>query len=163
MGCNQNWGELLEKVEKTKDPITYQALSTLQYEAKGMKVDLQWVTRCLWNFLGNHMDDSLYRRRLQLASGEEGNGLEIWRVLFRENEGGAKQVVLSGIRTLHNFPRCPKTDELQAYIGEWLMARQRFGGDMPDVPPQNHVLQHAPRRGARGYQEEGGHQHTSRT
>ena len=33
---------------------------------------------------------------------------------------------------MHSFPRCTRTDELQAYLGEWLLTRQRFGTDMPD-------------------------------
>ena len=42
-----------------------------------------------------------------MAGGEDRNGIEVLKKLYRENEGGAEQVALAGLRRFHQFPACP--------------------------------------------------------
>ena len=64
---------------------------------------------------------------------EEDNGIELWRALFIENEGGAEQVQLGGMNSLHSFPPCPGPSDLQHWIGQWQICRQKFGHDLPEI------------------------------
>ena len=51
-------------------------------------LDMVTVAPILWAFLGSHaLGNKVYERRLQLTSGEDNNGLELWRSLCQENEG----------------------------------------------------------------------------
>ena len=70
------------------------------------------------------MGDHVYSRRVQMVNGETCNGLELWRRLYVENEGGAEQVVMAGLRRLHNFPQCPDRSKLGAWLGEWLTLKK---------------------------------------
>ena len=60
------------------------------------------------------------------------NGLELWRVLWRDNEGGALQVEVADLGALHTFPACPSEVDLPIYLGEWLSLAQEQGGDLPE-------------------------------
>ena len=46
--------------------------------------------------------DSIYSNRNTLSGGGN-NGFELWRSLFILHEGGADQVALGGIGSLHDF------------------------------------------------------------
>ena len=109
-------------------------------------LDLPWISRRLWTFLGPRLGDDVYMRRVQLAGGEENNGIELWRKIFMTYEGGAEQVALGGLRRFHRFPPCPPKDELGHYLGEWSYLRTRFGSNIPDsslwtmsmsIPPED--------------------------
>ena len=45
----------------------------------------------------------LYEKRVQLAGGMDGNGLELWRALLNEYEGGDEFVKLGDRSDLHFF------------------------------------------------------------
>ena len=62
----------------------------------GVPVDMQWISRHLWSFTGRNVTDVVHGRRLNMTLNEEDNGIELWRALFIENEGGAEQVQLGG-------------------------------------------------------------------
>ena len=46
--------------------------------------------------------------------------------------GGAEQVQSGGMSNLHSFPQCPKIDDLQHWLGQWQMTRQKYGADLPE-------------------------------
>lgn len=76
--------------------------------------------------------NSVYDRRLQLTNGEDCNGLELWRRLFIEHQGGAEQSMMAGIQSVHRFPRCPHESNLGGYLGEWLSLRRQVGMYLPE-------------------------------
>ena len=70
---------------------------------------------------------------MALTQNEADNGFELWRALYVENEGGAEQVALGGMSNLHAFPKCPRVDDLQHWLGQWQMTRQKYGADLPEM------------------------------
>ena len=80
-----------------------------------------------------NIDNDLHGRRLALTQNDVDNGFELWRALFIENEGGAEQVALGGMSNLHSFPQCPRIDDLQHWLGQWQMTRQKYGADLPET------------------------------
>ena len=70
----------------------------------GAALDLVWLSKELWSFLGPKLGEDPYKNRVQTARGEDRNGLELWRNLFEANQGGAEQVALAGLRRFHKFP-----------------------------------------------------------
>ena len=99
----------------------------------GVTVDLHWIAKHLWSFIGRNVTDVVHGRRLTLTQNQEDNGVELWRALFVENEGGAEQVQLGGMNSLHAFPQCPSVGDLQHWVGQWQITRQRFGNDLPEI------------------------------
>ena len=94
LSTNLNWGSVLEVIEKERVPLTKARLQTIA-GIDDAPMDMVKVSQLLWAFLGNHcLKNSIYERRLQLTSGEDNNGFELWRALFQENEGGAEQVIM---------------------------------------------------------------------
>ena len=59
--------------------------------------------------------------------------MELWRALFVKHEGGADQVELGGIGSLHSFPQCDKMESLQLWVGKWQEMKDTFGGGISDV------------------------------
>ena len=81
--------------------------------------------------LGSLMTDQVHPRREALAGGEEGNGIELWRALHWEYEGGATACHIHGVRSFHNFPKCKDIKDLAVHIGEWQKARAMYASNMP--------------------------------
>ena len=78
------------------------------------------------------MADSIYNNRNVLAGGHN-NGLELWRSLFVKHEGGADQVELGGMESLHTFPKCDKVESLQFWIGKWNEVKEAYGSGISDA------------------------------
>ena len=95
----------------------------------------------LWVLIGKNINDELHGRRLALTQNDADNGFELWRALFKENEGGAEQVALGGMSNLHSFPQCPRIEDLQHWLGQWQMVRQKFGADLPEIHLRQMFLQ----------------------
>ena len=93
--------------------------------------DLCGLPQALWTLLGTLMGDEIHPRREALAGGEEGNGLELWRVLYLENEGGAMACHTQGVRGFHTFPKCSNLQDLNVHIGQWLHPGARYATDRP--------------------------------
>ena len=109
MGNNLNWGRLLELTEQQRSPLTRERLARM-IKVDEASADLNRISNHLWSFLGQHcLANNVYDRRLQLTNGEDCNGLELWRQLDLENQGGAEHVMMAGITRLQRFPRCPHT------------------------------------------------------
>ena len=99
----------------------------------GVTVDFKWLSQHLWVFIGKNINDDLHGRRLALTQNDADNGFELWRALYIENEGGAEQVALGGMSNLHAFPQCPRVEDLQHWLGQWQMTRQKFGAGLPEA------------------------------
>ena len=131
VGGYQAWGRLLDLVQKYRQPLTFRALNDIR-SVDDAPLNLPWLSRHLWTFLGPRLGDSIYQRRVQMAGGEDSNGLELWRRLFIENEGGAEQVALAGLRRFHAFPKCTKKEDLSTFLGDWTHLRNQHGSTIPD-------------------------------
>ena len=132
MASNQSWGRVLELVERQRAPLSKERLAGIG-GVDDAPMDLNKISAQLWSFLGQYcLGNKVYDRRLQLTNGEDFNGLELWRRLFLENQGGAEHVMLAGIRRLHRFPRCPSKAKLGGYLREWLTLQRQYGGYLPD-------------------------------
>ena len=129
---NPSYSYIFELIEKEKQPIDMNALQ-LYTLPNGVVVDMNWVAKHLWSFIGRNVTDTVHGRRLTLTQNQEDNGIELWRALFVENEGGAEQVQLGGMNSLHSFPQCPGVSDLQHWVGQWQITRQRFGNDLPEM------------------------------
>ena len=93
--------------------------------------DLLTLSADLWSSLETIMTDSLLARREALAGGEEANGFELWRILYWDHEGEAQQCQIAGVRSFLTFGQCKDIKVLNAHIGEWFRARNRYGGGVP--------------------------------
>ena len=67
-----------------------------------------------------------------MAGGNE-NGIELWRAYFVKHEGGADQVELGGIGSLHSFPQCDKVENPQHWIGKWIEVKDTYGAGVSDL------------------------------
>ena len=75
MSTDLNWGRLLEVVETQPQPHTNARLARMT-GLDDAPLDLHKITQILWAFLGSHvLKTSVDERRLQLAGGEDNNGL----------------------------------------------------------------------------------------
>lgn len=122
---NHRWRGLLETLQTWQTPSTVEWLQT-QSECGYNAWDL---SQKLEAFLVEHMTDSLYRRRRQLAGGVLGNGFEMWRWLFNEFQGRSEAIKLGGARRLQEWPRCTKLDQLSAHIDDWCDCLQQHCPD----------------------------------
>ena len=130
---NKCWGYLFGEIEAQKAPIHRANLVMRSFNIEGcsFEVDLAWASNQVWTFVGEHVVDTIYTNRGILSGGGE-NGLELWRALFLKHEGGATQVELGGMGSLHSFPQCDKPENLQIYIGKWQEMKDTYGGGISD-------------------------------
>ena len=129
---NLGYAQIFEMIEAQGSKIQ-QANLQLGVLDNGVQVDYKWLSQHLWVFLGKNINDDLHARRLALTQNDADNGFELWRALFIENEGGAEQVALGGMSNLHAFPQCPRVDDLQHWLGQWQMTRQKYGAGLPEA------------------------------
>ena len=117
VNTNHNYSKIFDLVEGTKVPIKWATLSTA-YVQELPFLDWQWVATHIWTFTANYLNDTQIERRGTLCMGEEFNGLELWRTLFRENCGGSVQ--LANLERGHfiAFPKCDKASELRIHLGQ---------------------------------------------
>ena len=125
---NNCWGHLFNEIEGHKLPICKQHLVMRSFNVDGclFEVDLSWASNALWTFIGEHVVDTVYTNRGILSGGCE-NGLELWRGLYLKHEGGADQVELGGMGSLHSFPQCDKVENLQLWVGKWQEIKDMYG------------------------------------
>ena len=98
-------GRVLEVIQRERMPVTMDRLSRMRID--GAWLDLVQISDRLWGLLGAHIKEPLYMTRMQMVSGEEGNGLELWRKLYMTCEGGAEQVHMAGVNRFMTFQPCP--------------------------------------------------------
>ena len=97
-----------------------------------VQVNFRWVNNVLWTFIGKHISDVMYTNRSIMTGGAE-NGIELWRAYYTKHEGGADQVELGGIGSLHSFPQCDKAENLQHWIGKWVEVKDLYGAGVSDL------------------------------
>ena len=131
---NSDWNYVFAEVEKQRTPIARDLLKNnwLMADGAAIDVDFAWCSNTLWTFIGEHVADSIYNNRNVLAGGHN-NGLELWRSLFVKHEGGADQVELGGMESLHTFPKCDKVESLQFWIGKWNEVKEAYGSGISDA------------------------------
>ena len=131
---NPDWLTIFSEIEKQKEPIIRDALRTGVLNGNGytFDVDFRWIANALWTFIGKHLVDSIYSNR-SILSGGGNNGLELWRSLFIKHEGGADQVELGGMGSLHSFPQCDKVENLQLWVGKWQEMKDLYGAGISDT------------------------------
>ena len=123
------YSALIKMIEAETTPLT---MVRLQNGAAGIDGDLVYIASQMWGIMGDYMVDPLYDRRIQLASGEDENGVELWRRFWRDHEGGAEQVRTAGVQNLHSFPPCTSVAGLTNWLGEWNTCRLTHGTFLPD-------------------------------
>ena len=74
----------------------------------------------------------------------EGDGLELWRRLFKEYQGSDELTNLAGRTKLLEFPQCKQLKRLNHHLDEWLELLHKFGGDMGPVTVQTLFLKTRP-------------------
>ena len=131
VNTNHNYCKIFDLVETTKSPIKWAALASTQV-AELPFLDWQWVATHLWTFTANYLTDTQIERRGTLCMGEEFNGLELWRTLYRENCGGSAQ--LANLERGHfiAFPKCNNASELRIHLGQWIEMKQKYGIGLPE-------------------------------
>ena len=93
LSSNQGWGKVMWMVQREREPLTYQRLATTNYEDTGLQLDWVWIARPPYTFLFNHVTQGRKRGLpRKVGQGEELNGLELWRKLYVDNEGGYAEV-----------------------------------------------------------------------
>ena len=129
----QRYRQLLEYVETTLAPLRREFL--LGTNVDGINA---WdISTMVEAFLVDWFPRNMYNRRKQLSGGEQGNGLEMWRRLYTQYQGGADAVEYGGIQRLQEFPRYPSKDlsRLSDHMDDWLDVLSQYG----------HELEHCPR------------------
>lgn len=130
---NGDWHYIFAEIETQKAPITRDLLKFSYINADGYTadVDFGWCASALWTLIGKHVIDSVYNNRNVLAGGHN-NGLELWRAFFVKHEGGADQVELGGMGSLHSFPQCDNMESLQFWVGKWTEMKDAYGVGISD-------------------------------
>ena len=129
--------------QRAKDAITYaerQAGNVPGFP----NVQWLWITKALWVFICEVSPGTRSTVSLKVGPGQEMNGLELWRNMYYEYEGGAAEV-----RDQHRecFVRCPKC-HVPTYIHEHLNAWEALAGKHGATLPDEHHTKRALPHGA---------------
>ena len=81
---NPKWARLLLFAQACSSPISPHVLLQQTYGTNNGR-DL---ANELYNFVGKWLGATLFSQMQSMAGGVEGNGFELWRVLFKDNESG---------------------------------------------------------------------------
>ena len=121
------WREIFRMCEESEGPITRQYLESLHigngYSAWPVAEDLE-------NFLVKYLSDDIYERREAWCGGEDGNGFELYRNLFREFEGGSTLVRMGGRKLLNSYGRPQRGEDIQKHFEDWQILLNKFGSDL---------------------------------
>ena len=74
----------------------------------------------------------------------DGNGLELWRALYNEYEGGDEFVKLGGRTDLQNFEKITSTVGITQKLADWQHAILLHGGDIGIVTRRTMLLKILP-------------------
>ena len=131
VSVNHNYSTVFNLIENTKSPIRWNSLATTVARELPY-LDWQWVATHIWTFTAGFLVDTQLSRRTTLVMGEEFNGIELWRSLFRESCGGSVQ--LSNMERSHfiAFPRCDKAADLSIHLGQWIELKGKYGLHLPE-------------------------------
>ena len=70
----------------------------------------------LETFIIKYVSEGLYGKRYKWTKGEEGNGFELFRALFKEYEGGHALVKLGGRKLCNNYAKCTLRDDVDQRV-----------------------------------------------
>ena len=130
VGTNVNYSKIFEMIEKEKVPIHWNMLATTKIASLPM-VNWEWIATHLWTFTGGYLEDGLLSRRIMMCSGEEFNGLELWRVLYQQNSGGSVPLENLEREYFVSFPKCDKVIDLQPHLAQWVQLKNKYGVGLP--------------------------------
>ena len=126
---NPEWIKVLRMVEAEKERIT---LARVKQAGPILGVDTVELAHELCAFLGVAMEDDWVKKRTRLGGGEPYNGFEIWRRIYYSNQGGDDLIEVSGVRYLHNFPKCTNLRKLDEHVDKWLELHAKHGEGLSD-------------------------------
>ena len=93
VSCNPRWHYVIQAIEAEKTPLT---LAKIVSSNLIPGVNMHDLTCEMFSFLGTIISATVHKKRLRLAGGEKGNGMEMWRRLYFDNAGGGEMADLSG-------------------------------------------------------------------
>ena len=131
ISTNVYYSEVFDLIEQTKNILTLQTLNDARVPTLP-NVHWRWLASHLWTFIGKWMTNGQLDRRITLASGEEYNGVELWRALFVEYHGGSVEMSKCERGYFINFPKCAKDEELQGHVQQWNTLRLKYGNGLPE-------------------------------
>ena len=131
ISTNVYYCEVFDLIESTKQMLTLKTLNDARVPSLP-NVNWRWLASHLWTFLGRWMNNTQLDRRITLASGEEYNGVELWRALFTEYHGGSVEMSKCERGYFINFPRCTKDEDLQGHVQQWNTLRLKYGCGLPE-------------------------------
>ena len=102
VSCNPRWHYVIEEIEAEKTPLTLTKITTSNIIPGVNNVDLAHE---MFSFLGTIFGAVVQKKRLRLAGGEKGNGMELWRRLYFDNASGGKLADLSGEKCFFQLPQ----------------------------------------------------------
>ena len=128
--ATQRWRFLMDYASKCRVPFTKQWL--LETNVDGINAwDLSTILEA---FLVDWFPKAMYRRRVPLAGGEHGNGLEMWRRLHNEYKGDDDAIEFGGVRRLQEFARCNDLKLLPSHLDDWLEVLSTYGSELEHCP-----------------------------
>ena len=69
-------------------------------------------------------------KKYKWTSGEEGNSFELFRALFKENEGGHALVKHGGRKLLNSYGKCTRRDDVDEHVTRWLELSNKHATDL---------------------------------
>ena len=121
---NDRWRVVLDYVAKCPQIFSFAEMGTQTMD----NYYLHDLARILFNWISAWLPKRLYNKRLQLAGGEFGNGLELWRRLRIRYEGTGDICEVAGVDGLHAFPKCKQVKELEEHLDDWEEMVDLYGG-----------------------------------
>ena len=93
VSCNPRWHGLIKMIEAERVQLTTARISASNLIPGTPMND---ISNELYAFMGTVVGPTVHKKRLRLAGGERGNGFEMWRKCFVDNQGGGELADLSG-------------------------------------------------------------------
>ena len=63
-----------------------------------------------------YVSEGLYGKRYKWTNGEEGNGFELYRALFKEYEGSHALVKLGGRKLFNSYGKCTLRADVDEHV-----------------------------------------------
>ena len=80
----------------------------------------------------------------KVGATEELNGLELWRRLYVDSEGGAVEVEIQDSDCFLRFPECKDIRHLNEYLNTWESMAAQHGAHLPDQHLQSMLKNNLP-------------------
>ena len=113
VACNPRWHGLIATIEAERSQLTVTRISASNIIPGVSMIDLAIE---LFAFMGTVIGTTVHKKRLRLAGGEKGNGFEMWRRIFIDNQGGGELADLSGEKFFTNYPKCTDNKHLHDHV-----------------------------------------------